>query len=135
MMTGFHGDPHSWWELTMEPYESQSERRQYPRIRAPILWRPVGPLTSSTPLIDISLGGLRVYSDISHKTGERMEIEVFLHNGTTVTCLVEMAWCRELPEGSHAAFDLGLQFVDLSPEGLARLSTVLESDENDRMPS
>ncbi len=132
---GFHGDPHSWWELTMESYDPQVERRQYPRIRAPILWRPVGPLTSITPLIDISLGGLRVFSDESHKPGAPMEIEVFLHDGRTVTGLVEVAWCRELPEGSQAAFDIGLRFVDLSPEGLAQLSTVLELEESDQTPS
>jgi hypothetical protein len=119
----------------MEEHDPKTERRQYPRIRAPILWRPVGPLTSITPLIDISLGGLRVYSDEPYPTGEPMEIEVFLRDRRTVTALVEVAWCRELPEDSHAPYDIGLQFVDLSPEGFELLSTVLDLEEKDQTPT
>ncbi len=119
----------------MESHDPQIERRQFPRIRAPILWRPVGPPTSGTPLIDISLGGLRVHSDEPTRAGDRREIEIFLRDRRTVTALVEVAWCRELPEGSQAAYDVGLRFVDLSPEGLELLSTMLMLEESDQTPS
>lgn len=102
------------------------DRRRYRRVNAPILVRPVGPLAAGDPrrVLDISMGGLRSYSDEEQKPGTRLELELFFDDGSA-TILAEVVWIERLPKGAPALFDIGLRFVDAEPEDLERIQRVL----------
>lgn len=106
--------------------KDRQERRRYPRLRAPVYCRPVGPLaaTGGQP-IDLGLGGVRVYSDDPMEPGRRLEVELRLPDESTLTLLTEVAWVQELPEGDAASYDVGLQFLDLTPEDVEALKVAL----------
>jgi type IV pilus assembly protein PilZ len=105
-----------------------SRRPQYPRLNAPVYWRPSGlPLfwRKRNPVED-DLGGVSVYLDEELKESSRLKIEIFLPDGTSVVCKVVVAWVDRLPEGAPARFDAGLGFTALEPSDRERLSQVLE---------
>ncbi len=103
------------------------DRRRYRRVQAPILVRPVGPLAYRLPrnVDDSKVGGLRAYSDDRHEPGERLELEAFFSDGGSATLIAEVAWVEELPDGAPARFDVGLRYVEVSPEDLGRIARVL----------
>jgi hypothetical protein len=104
------------------------DRRRYPRARANILVRPLGPLARVAPrqVGDISVGGLRAYSDEKQRLGARLEIELVFPDAGSVTCMAEVIWVEELAPGAPARFEMGLQFVQVDPEDLERIASVLE---------
>jgi len=104
-----------------------TERRRYRRIQAPVYCRPAGVtlLARHREAVDISLGGVRVYSDDRHRPGALVKMEFFVEGCPAVTYTAEVVWIEELPPGSVAKYDLGLKFVDLSPEALGFLTSVL----------
>jgi hypothetical protein len=110
--------------------KDRQERRRYPRLRAPVYCRPVGPSAGQGGQpVDLSLGGVRVYSDNPIEPGRRLEVELQLPDASTLTLLSEVVWIQELPEGAPASFDIGLQFLDLTPEDVEALETVLAKSE------
>ena len=105
----------------------EDERRRFKRLQAPVYCRPVGlKLFERKPTVDISLGGARIYSDEEMKRGGRLELELFLPDGSSVTCRVEVAWVQALPAVAPVRFDVGLKFTDIGEHDRALLSTVLE---------
>ncbi len=116
----------------MSDAPSQPDRRRYRRVKAPILVRPLGPLAlahaMSRKVSDISLGGVRSYSDEEYEPGTRLELELFLPDQTSVTVYAEVVWVQPLPQDAPARFDVGLRYVGASPEDLDRIAKVL-SDE------
>lgn len=108
----------------------RQERRRYPRLRAPAYFRPVGPLAAKGgQLVDLGLGGVRIYSDDPMEPGLRLEIELKLPDESTLTLLSEVVWLQELPVDAPASFDVGLQFLDLTPEDVEALEAVLARSE------
>jgi len=106
---------------------NDDERRQFRRLQAPVYCRPVGlKIFERKPTVDISLGGARIYSDDEMKKGARLEVELFLPDGTSVTCRVEVVWIEALAPGAPARFDVGLKFTDISAQDRERLSSILE---------
>jgi len=104
------------------------ERRRYRRVQAPILVRPAGLLAqvAARKVNDISLGGIRTYSDEAISKGRRLEIELFFRDGASSTVLVEVAWVETLAAGAPAAFEMGLRLVDARPADLERLASALQ---------
>ncbi len=97
-------------------HSSGAERRQFPRVAAPMYCRPARRRLLRRKVVDLSLGGMRVYSDEQFERGARMEIDLLLADGDDfVTCLAEVVWVREVEQGQPAAYDLGLQFLDVPP--------------------
>jgi hypothetical protein len=106
---------------------TDDDRRRFKRLQAPVYCRPVGlKIFERKPTVDISLGGARIYSDDEMKRGKRLEVELFLPDGSSVTCRVEVAWVQALPVGAPAKFDVGLKFTDIAESDRERLSSVLE---------
>ena len=103
------------------------ERRQYRRIQAPVYCRPAGVslLARHRQPVDLSLGGVRVFSDDKYKVGELVKMEFFVSGVAPVTYTAQVIWIDPLPKGSPAKFDVGLKFVDLSPEALQFLAGLL----------
>jgi hypothetical protein len=104
------------------------DRREFPRVNAPVFCRPTGtPFFGRRKAVDVSLGGLRIYADDAPKTGDRLELELFLPDQTEVICTVEVVWVDDLPEGSPARYDVGAKFVTIATGDRERLQAVLEA--------
>lgn len=103
------------------------DRRKFHRARTSILVRPAGPLArvAPRPVKDISLGGLRALSDEKQKLGARLELELLFPAGEPATCLAEVVWIEELVKGAPAKYEMGLRFVEVEPEDLERISSIL----------
>ena len=110
------------------PDSDGAERRKFARVKAPIYCRPARRRLGRRKVVDMSIGGLRVYSDEAFKTGARMEIDLFPPDGdgTFITCLTEVVWIREVPGGDPANYDLGLQFLDIPAEAKVLLAKIVE---------
>jgi hypothetical protein len=78
--------------------------------------------------VDISLGGLRIYSDQEYRVGELLRLDIFFPRDLLVTFTAEVMWTKILGKGAPARFDLGLAFVELSPEALNVLLSALGSE-------
>jgi hypothetical protein len=107
---------------------AQSERRSYSRVQAHVAVRPVSVLARAVPrrVNDVSLGGLRCYSDDDRRPGERLELELFFPDGQNAVVLAEVIWIDVLPAGSPARFDIGLRYLDCSPESLALIERAVQ---------
>jgi hypothetical protein len=82
---------------------------------------------NSAQVVDLSLGGFRIYSDEPMKQGQQLKLDLVLPSGETVACEVAVAWVRPLPPGEAAAYDVGLGFLGASQELLERVSAVLDT--------
>lgn len=110
-----------------------TNRRQYRRIRAPVYCRPAGlPFLAKnrTESIDVSMGGIRIYSDLDLPPGELLTLELFLADTLPVTYTAEVVWTEALPPGSPARFDVGLKFHKLDHGAFALLVKVLGPPED-----
>ena len=114
--------------------DHDDERRKYRRLKAPVFYRPVG-LSLFRRLrgkddreraIDISLGGVRIYSDDQLKVGSRLELDLFLPDDTTLATKAVVVWVHELPSGSPAKYDVGVRFDAMADADHQRLSHGLE---------
>ncbi len=102
------------------------ERRKFPRLNAPLYFRPARRRLPRRQVVDVGLGGMRVYSDEPLSLGARFEIELFLPDRTSVDCLTEVVWVKPIAGGKPANFDIGLQFLDVPPEALEQLRGLLD---------
>jgi len=83
--------------------------------------------------IDLSLGGVRIFSDDHLKVGELLKLEFFVEEASPVTYTAQVVWVERLAEGAPALFDVGLKFLHLEPAALKMLVGVLgplEEEEN-----
>ncbi len=103
------------------------ERRKYRRIHAPVYCRPAGlkVMSKHQEAVDVSRGGVRVYSDDPMKPGDRLTLELFVEGGEEVSFRAEVAWVEKLPRGAVARFDVGLKFLTLDAAAEALLAKVL----------
>ena len=72
--------------------------------------------------IDISLGGVRIFSDDRLKIGELLKLEFFLDGAEPLTYTAQVVWIEPLPESAPARFDVGLKFLQLEPDALGKCS-------------
>ncbi len=75
--------------------------------------------------VDISLGGLRIFSDEERKIGELLKLEFFLPDVPPVTYTAEVVWVDPLEDDAPAKFDVGLKFIQLGPEAIKVLLQVV----------
>jgi len=75
--------------------------------------------------IDISFGGLRIYADEAYEVGACLRLDVFFPRVAPATFATEVMWIKTLGKGAPARFELGLAFVDLTPESLDLLRPLL----------
>jgi Tfp pilus assembly protein PilZ len=107
--------------------EDFGERRRYRRLQVPVFCRAAGIITRRHP-IDMSLGGVRIYSDQRFRPGERLTLELMTADALT-TFTAEVVWIEELPAGSPATYDVGLRFHDVDPTQAAMLEKILANSE------
>ncbi len=107
-------------------------RRQYPRFKAPICYRSAPFFSSRRQLVNIGLGGIRIYSNDKLKVGKRLEIELLLPDDEILTFIAKIVWQKPLQDSEIAQFDVGLQFLDAPEDTLQRLREVLEKYTDDK---
>jgi len=105
--------------------ESELKRRRFPRLKTPVFYRPLITSEKKRRASDLSLGGVRIYSNKPVKEKQLLEIELFLPNGKAITAVARIVWIKALPPGSSALYDMGLEFISLSPEALRELKSIL----------
>jgi len=110
----------------------QPERRKYKRLNAPVYCRPLGRAISASQEVprlevgDVSLGGIRVYTDDRHAVGDRLELELWLPDGEGITLDTTVVWVDTLPSADPARYEVGLKFQDVAANDLQRLEAVLK---------
>jgi hypothetical protein len=107
-------------------------RSRFRRIEATVYCRPAGlPVFSRyDQAVDVSRGGVCVYSDEALDISDRLTVELFLRDQPSVTFDAEVAWIEPVEgEGVSGKYDVGLKFLRLSPENEALLSQVLATEE------
>jgi hypothetical protein len=108
------------------------DRRKYRRIRAGLYCRPAGVkfLARQREPVDVSLGGVRIFSDDPMPVGELLKMEFFLPDVPPVTYTAEVVWIEPLGADAPARFDVGLKFIQLEPDALQLLMKVLGPPED-----
>ncbi|MBU8894669.1 PilZ domain-containing protein [Corallococcus sp. H22C18031201] len=105
------------------------DRRSFPRLQAPLYARPARvQFGEKRKVLDVSLSGARIYSDEYHAEGSRLDVELFLPDGGSLECTARVVWTLKLPKDAVARYEVGLAFLDVSPDALARLQPVLIDD-------
>lgn len=107
--------------------QDPKDRRKYRRIQTALYCRPAGMkfLARQREAVDVSLGGVRIFSDESMQIGSLLKMEFFLADVEPVTYTAEVVWIEALPAGAPAKFDVGLKFIQLEPSALQLLLKVL----------
>lgn len=113
--------------MSADVQELGAERRRFPRVKAPMFCRPAHRRLPRREVVDVGVGGMRVYSDEPHQVGSKFEVEMFLAEGETITCLTEVVWIRKVEGGDPAPYDLGLSFLHIPPKGRDLLLQALEA--------
>ena len=107
--------------------KSKSDRRRFPRVKAPVYYRPASVFGMSSQASNISLAGVRIYSNKPFKKGQALEIELLLPNGNSLKAIiVRVVWISALPPGSEALYDVGLEFLNIADDVIPKLQSVLE---------
>ncbi len=81
--------------------------------------------------IDMSLGGVRIYSDEPFKVGEGLKLEMFITENP-VTFTAEVVWIKALGKGEPAKYDVGLKFTQLDGSMMRLLKDVLGPVEEEK---
>jgi c-di-GMP-binding flagellar brake protein YcgR len=103
------------------------DRRRYPRVNAPIFCRPVGRSEGHT-LIDVSLGGMRLWLDDPIEPGDQLELDLTLPEGPPLFCTAEVVWVIAAADGAPARHDVGVRFVRIREGDKARLAKLLAQE-------
>lgn len=109
------------------PPQDPIERRKYRRIQTAIYCRPAGMkfLARQREAVDVSMGGVRIYSDEAMTVGDLLKMEFFLPDVDPVTYTAEVVWIETLPADAPAKYDVGLKFIQLEPGAMKLLLKVL----------
>ncbi len=107
--------------------ESDFKKRRFPRLKTPVFYRPSNVFGTSCQASDLSLGGIRVYSNKPLKEKQLLDIELSLPSGKSIQAVTRVVWIKGLPPGSRALYDVGLEFVNLSADALDQLRSILDA--------
>lgn len=103
-----------------------TKRRLFPRFKVETYFRPSHPFGQKQQILDIGLGGMRVHGNKPIRLGKEMDIKLFLPNEKIMYVRVRIAWVNTLPPGSEALYDIGYEFIKLSPETHGELKSMLK---------
>jgi hypothetical protein len=114
----------------MDPTMTDPDRlepKRYPLLQAPVYFSRVGFgwWRRKRRRIAPALAGVRVLTDVPVERGDPLRVEIFLADGSSVACRMEVAWVESLPDGGPARYEVGLDFTALLPGDRDRLSPAL----------
>ena len=114
------------FEVSVDP----ADRRRYPRMRADVLWRPagLGVFHGQRNLSNLSLAGMRAFSDIPLQVGQRLECEVLPTEDRPIRVWGSVVWCVPTEDGSNAAYEAGVMFTDMEAADIQRLAGLMVRD-------
>jgi hypothetical protein len=103
------------------------EKRLFPRVMLPVFYRTPRIQTSKQSVSNLSLGGVRIYSDERLHVGQALELEFFFPNGSTMRAIAKVVWTKELPPTMGAIYDVGMEFIRLSEKARKDLEDILQN--------
>lgn len=110
----------------MEEDNFYKDRRRFPRLSSKVYYR-IGKSQSLRQRVsNISLGGMRIYSDTRWDIDEEVELELHFPNGFFGKGSARVVWIKELPPDSGASYDLGLEFLEFPDEVIKELTKALK---------
>jgi len=109
-----------------EEYSSNKDRRQFPRLSSRVYFRLGKSQSLRQRVSNISLGGVRVYSEERLDIDEEVDLELHFPNGFFAKGSARVAWIKELPPDSGSSYEVGLQFLNFSKEAIDELKKTLE---------
>jgi c-di-GMP-binding flagellar brake protein YcgR len=92
---------------------------------APVLYHIARKPAKRQRVSNLSLGGVRIFSDERLDIGQEVDLDFFLPSGAAIEARARVVWIKELPPGSKGVYDVGLEFVKLSKRAREELSSVL----------
>lgn len=111
------------------------ERRHYPR-RQIALDVAFGPMAATSPpsaslkptiTVDISLGGLCLYTDVLYPIGSTLSCLISIPGRhTPLRCVGTVAWFHKVSQESHG-FKVGVEFQQIAPEDLRQIQALIEA--------
>jgi hypothetical protein len=104
------------------------ERRRFPRVMTPVFYRTIKLLAEERQVGNLSLRGVRIYSDDRLDVGQTLELEFFFPNEITVKVTGRVVWIKSQQPGSAGVYDVGMEFINLSEAALRELETVLKKN-------
>jgi c-di-GMP-binding flagellar brake protein YcgR len=107
--------------------KSDKERRRFPRLAAPVYYRVAKSDDLRQRVSDISVGGVRVYSDERYEVGQKLELELFFPNDVSGKSIARVVWIKELPPGSGAVYDVGLEFLEIPEKAIKEFLAVFKN--------
>jgi hypothetical protein len=109
--------------------EEGIDRRRFPRVKAPVLYRAPRLINLERKVRDISIGGVRIYSDNRLDVGKKIEIEFILPGGHCIVAEVRVVWTSVVDIEGEKLHEIGLEFIRLSPADFHELKKVLDTAE------
>lgn len=109
--------------------EPEHDRRRFPRLKTPIYYRSTSSFGMSRKASNISLGGIRIFSNLPLQEGKSLEVELLLPTGNSVKTIARVVWIKALPSGSEADYDIGLEFIDYPEDFIHELESLLKAQD------
>jgi hypothetical protein len=106
--------------------ESEYKKRQHPRVKANVQYRPTKLIGRKHLAPNISLGGIRIFSNTHFKKGETVNIELSFPDGRRTIVLTKVAWVDSYPKDSDSVYEFGLKFIHVPTQSLDMLKLELD---------
>ncbi len=113
-------------ENMTESSESEYKERQHPRVKANVQYRPTQLIGQKHLVPNISLGGMRIFSNTHFKKGETVNIELSFPDGRRTIVLAKVAWVESYPKDSDSVYEFGLKFIHVPPQSIDVLKLELD---------
>jgi hypothetical protein len=109
-----------------EEDKSYEDRRRFPRLSKQVYYRLGKSQSLRQRVSNISLGGVRIYSDERLDVDEEVELELHFPSGYFGRGSARVAWIKALPPDAGISYDVGLEFLEFSDEAIEELKKTLE---------
>jgi c-di-GMP-binding flagellar brake protein YcgR len=106
--------------------KKERDRRRFPRLSSPVYYRIAKSQALRQRVSNISLGGVRIYSDHRFDVGEQVELELHFPSGFSGKGTARVVWIKDLPPESGTNYDVGLEFVHLPQEAIQEILEALK---------
>ena len=89
-------------------------RRKFDRRPLAIFTQIPGINNRLMPTIDISRGGVRIYTEKKIPVGSCFQLQFFVSDCITFTPIVKVVWIHSAEENTYSEYEMGLEFIQIS---------------------
>ena len=114
-------------KIMTESNETAHTKRRHPRAKANVHYRPTKVIGQKHLVPNISLGGMRIFSNTHFKKGETANIELSFSDGQKTIVLARVAWVDAYPKDSDFIYEFGLEFIHVPEHIMDKLKLELEN--------